>query len=72
MPELQNLDMSALVDMLSEYTIKYTRILAGGGNKDEYNNCRKTIQLLQSEIAARKNSEGNSTVTNSDFIFRQE
>jgi hypothetical protein len=72
MQELQNLDLSALVDMLSEHTVKYTRILANGGNKDEYNKCRKTIQFLQREIADRKNSDGNSTVNNMDFIFRQD
>lgn len=72
MQEFQNLDLSALVDMLSEHTVKYTKILADGGNQDEYDNCRKTIQLLQKEIAFRKGSQGNTTVTKMDITFTQE
>jgi hypothetical protein len=56
MQEFQNMELPALLDMLSLYTARYTKMLSDGAPKDEANACRDIIQQLQSEIEARRNT----------------
>jgi hypothetical protein len=72
MKDFQNLDLPVLIDLLSEYTLKYSKILADGGDEYEYYHCRRLIQRLQSEIAHRKNPGDNKTVANTNITFRRD
>ena len=50
------LDTSDLVNVLSEYTAKYTKLLTGGGKEKDIFNGKETMQSLITEIELRKNS----------------
>lgn len=63
MKDIQNLELTVLVDLLSQQTARYYKILSDGGTEEEFRSCKKTIQQLQSEIASRKKETKNSTVT---------
>jgi hypothetical protein len=65
MKDFQNLELTVLVDLLSQYTARYYKILSDGGSEEEFTSCKKTIQSLQSEIEYRKKSAKNSTITGS-------
>jgi hypothetical protein len=52
--EIQNLELSDLMDMLSEHTAIYTRLMADGNRTEEFDNAMKKIKLLQAEIQFRK------------------
>jgi hypothetical protein len=54
MEEFQNLELPALLDMLSLYTVRYTKMLSDGAPKDDSNACRDIIQQLQKEIEGRR------------------
>lgn len=64
MENLSSLERDVLVDMLADYTAKYTRMLSEGSDKKEYTKCKLTIEALQKEIEARnrqdhkKNTQG--------------
>jgi hypothetical protein len=74
MEQFQHLSQSALVDNLSEYTTKYTRMRAEGGSEEEFNLCLQTIKYLTSEIESRKKQEPQDTefIDNSQTIFFRE
>jgi hypothetical protein len=38
MDNLQALELPALVDMLAEYTVSYTKMLSDGATEDEFKN----------------------------------
>jgi hypothetical protein len=64
MKNLRGIEKSVLIDMLAEYTAKYTRMLAEGSDDKEYATCRLMINALQQEIESRKQDfENNSTVS---------
>ncbi len=70
---VQNLEMSALIDMLAQHTLAYTRILIEGGTEEEFNNNKQIIALLQAEIELRKKSTGqNTTMTDPDTFSESE
>ena len=48
------LDTSELVNVLAEYTTKYTKLLTDGGKNKDIVNCRETMQTLITEIELRK------------------
>jgi hypothetical protein len=52
--DLQRLDYSDLMDLLSEQTAIYMKILRKGGTKDQLAVCREFITEIQIEIEARK------------------
>lgn len=65
MESLSALDKNVLIDMLAEYTSKYTRMLTEGSDDTEYARCKLMIAALQQEIETRqKDFESNSTQTN--------
>jgi hypothetical protein len=48
------LDTSELVNVLAEYTTRYTKLLTDGGKNKDIINCRETMQSLIAEIELRK------------------
>jgi hypothetical protein len=58
MPRFENVETSALLDMLAEYTRRLTEIFMKKDRGEEYEHCKYTIQELQSEIQRRKKSGG--------------
>ncbi len=74
MEQFQNLNQSALVDRLAEYTAKYSRLKAEGGAKEEFNHCVLTIKYLTAVIESRKNVEHQNSeiITNSQTHFFEE
>lgn len=56
MEELRTLDTSQLIDLLSKYTIDYTKMMSDGTTEEEYAKCNLTIKALQAEIELRKKS----------------
>jgi hypothetical protein len=55
--ELKKISLPDLVDLLSEYTEKYTRLLAEKRYTDEYDTAKEMIKLIQAEIETRKKGE---------------
>jgi hypothetical protein len=54
MEQLHHLTHSSLVDMLAEYTLRYSKLHKEGGLKEDINSCLQTIEGLTSEIESRK------------------
>jgi hypothetical protein len=48
------LETADLVNVLAEYTARYTKMLTGVGNKKDIINCKETIHALITEIELRK------------------
>ena len=69
MQGLQNLELSALLDMLAIHTEAYMKLLTGGASEEEFNSCKTTITLLQSEIETRKQTTANTTATDTNINF---
>jgi hypothetical protein len=64
MENLQTLEMSELLDMLAEHTIRYSQMMSDGTTNEEYENCRTLISAIQEEILRRKKSfEQNSSAS---------
>lgn len=57
MQTLRTLETSELMDMLSKYTIDYTRMLAHGSSQEEYLKCKEAIKAIQLELELRQNEE---------------
>ena len=53
--DLQELELSALYDLLAAYTTQYTRIMRWGGPTDNLKECKDSILELQNEIDFREN-----------------
>ena len=65
MSRFENVEMSALFDMLAEYTRQLTELFMKKDRGKQYDNCKQTIQELQAEIQRRKKpAEGKKTSTN--------
>jgi hypothetical protein len=56
MPRFENVETSALLDMLAEYTRQLTELFMKKNRRKEYDDCKYTIQELQAEIQRRKKS----------------
>jgi hypothetical protein len=64
MENLQTLEMSTLLDMLAEHTIRYSQMMSDGTTNEEYESCRMLISAIQEEILRRKQSfEQNTSVS---------
>jgi hypothetical protein len=64
MQELKALETSVLMDMLATHTAFYTKMLNDGLTGDEeYLKCKLTIQALQLEIEARKQTNANTSIS---------
>jgi hypothetical protein len=53
------LDTSDLIDALSEYTARYTKLLTEGRKEKDIINCKKTIESLITEIELRKSAKSS-------------
>jgi len=62
--DLKQLDSANLMDLLSEQTSIYMKILRTGGTKDDLAACRKLIVAIQIEIGIRK----DSAITSPDLV----
>jgi len=54
--DLKEMELSALYDLLADYTSQYTLMMRWGKGKisDGFDECRDVIQQLQNEIDSRK------------------
>ena len=55
MPDLTDIELSDLYDLLAQQTNRYMKMLSEGATKLEFNQCRETIISIQAEIQSRKN-----------------
>ena len=65
MQALRTLETSVLMDMLSKYTIVYTRMLTDGSPQEEYLKYKEAIKAIQLELEFRRNEETGSPDLNS-------
>jgi len=54
MSRFENIETSALLDMLVEYTRQLTELFIKKARGNQYDYCKYTIQELQAEIQSRK------------------
>ena len=70
MRNLQKLEYSALMDMLAEYTQRYTYLFKNVTHlryDEDFQRCKRTIQFIILELEQRKKtSNSESSVLNSD------
>ena len=57
MQPLPTLETSQLLDMLSKYTIAYTRMLTDGSPQEEYLKYKEAIKAIQLELELRGEHE---------------
>ena len=70
MENLNSLDTSLLVDLLSQYTERYTNMLTEGCDQEEFEKCKLTIEAIQKEIQVRQQQlEGNSAASAAEPDF---
>jgi hypothetical protein len=74
MQQFHHLSHSSLVDMLAEYTLRYSRLNKEGGSKEDINSCLQTIECLTSEIQSRKEKQirESATLNTSSFTLSGE
>jgi hypothetical protein len=51
---LQNLTYPALMNALTKYTRRFIRFLLEGEHNDDFQNCKRTLNLLMNELYRRK------------------
>ena len=74
MEQFHHLPHFSLVDMLAEYTMRYSKLRKEGGLEEDINSCLQTIECLTSEIESRKEAElrGNTKFNSSQFTLSGE
>ena len=60
MNNLSQFEFSDLLDMLSLYTYRYMKMLAGGSSREDFTKCRKIVAAIQIEIKQRQTKSKNS------------
>ena len=65
MQALRTLETSVLMDMLSKYTIVYTRMLTDGSPQDDYLKFKEAIKAIQLELEFRQKEKTGSSDLNS-------
>jgi hypothetical protein len=62
--DFSTLDTPVLLDLLSDYTVHYTKLMKEGLKKD-FEICRQRINLIQKELQSRKRNphKGNAKGT---------
>jgi hypothetical protein len=63
MQDFRHMELNALVDMLSSYTTKFSKMLVDGCSEEEYNSCKRIIELLQAEIESRKKKMNKAVIS---------
>ena len=61
MEDLRTYETSVLIDMLSQHTANYTKMLSERNLGEEYYRCKEAIKALQTEIENRHHSGNIST-----------
>jgi len=51
---LQNLTYPALMDALTKYTRRFIHFLLEGEHNEDYQNCKRTLDILMNELRRRK------------------
>lgn len=64
MEEFKNLPTEQLLELISQYTGDYTRMIREGATDDEYIKCERFLILLQEEIRFR-----SPNISNTDINF---
>jgi hypothetical protein len=57
MLDLKTLELTELLDMLSEQTYHYMKMLRDGASKEQFDICKQNILWIQEEIELRKTFE---------------
>ena len=71
MQTFQAFELPALIELLSEQTELYTKMLSAGyKNADGFKTCQLIIEQLQSEIESRKQF-GDTTVSENNISFTE-
>jgi len=71
MQTFQAFELPALIELLSEQTELYTKMLSTGyKNEDGFKTCQLIIEQLQSEIESRKQF-GDTTVSENNISFTE-
>jgi hypothetical protein len=66
MNKFQNVETSALVEMLAQHTRQLTSMLISAVNTKEFADCKIMIAQLQSEINLRRSQSEHTTSTGPD------
>ena len=66
MNKFQDVETTALVEMLAQHTQQLTSMLLSAVNTKEFANCKQMIAQLQSEINLRRAQSDNITSTRPD------
>ena len=69
MNEFQNFETPVLLDLLARHTQRLTELFIDNNLSEEYQDCKKMIIELQSEITRRKNSAAKTSVTSGSISF---
>jgi hypothetical protein len=74
MEQFHHLTHTSLVDMLAEYTLRYSKMRKEGGLEEDINSCLQTIECLTSEIESRQGASlrENTTINTSQFTLSAE
>jgi hypothetical protein len=67
MNKFQNVETTALVEMLAQHTQQLTSMLISAVNAKEFASCKKMIEDLQFEINFRRDQVGKTTSTRPDI-----
>lgn len=70
--DLQKLDLTTLMDMLSEQTTTFTRMLTDRKNDGEFQEAKELIKLLQAEIEFRKTIADPVSSSGDNEFIREE
>jgi len=60
MQDLKKLEKIELVDLLAKETARYYKMSKTGGEHNEYNECKRAINEIQSEISNRTKQKNKS------------
>jgi hypothetical protein len=66
MLDLKENTFSDLIDMLSSHTATYMSMLRSGASREQFEQCRDEIRLIQVEIEARKTQRHSDIIEGTD------
>ncbi len=72
MQDLQHLETSVLLDLLSIHTADYTRMLDDNIRGDVFDKCKQSISLLQSTLNSRLQTPENTNISDTGLAFTTE
>ena len=72
MQEIHSLETSVLIDLLSDYTANYSRMLKEGSSEEDFAKCSLKLRSIQTEIDSRKRKRTNTSITDSNTNLSSE